>query len=354
MTHAPLLALTLGDPAGIGPELALLICRQWLQRGPEALGLPAMARLVLLGDTTPLQAAAQTTGSEMPERTLTLAELQGKGTHEIRGLLSATDAPVCVDFGLLPTAPAWGQPTAAAGAASHQYILQAIDWAVAGAVDAVTTLPITKATFHLAGVREPGHTEIFAHRTGTTDYAMMLYSDRLAVTLVTIHQSLRSVPGDLHTAEICRVTRLADALLARVRGRRPRLAVLGLNPHAGESGLFGNEESAIIAPAVEQLLRAGLDVEGPLSPDAAFTPRACQSYDGHIVMYHDQGLIPFKMVSVHDGVNVTLGLPIVRTSPDHGTAYDIAGRGQADPTSTLAALRLAARLAAGPGPQSEP
>jgi 4-hydroxythreonine-4-phosphate dehydrogenase len=174
---------------------------------------------------------------------------------------------------------------------------------------------------------------------------MLFYSPRLVVSFVTCHQSLRSVPDSLTVEGIRRVTALTGEALRRIRGREPRLVVLGLNPHAGEEGLFGNEEKLIIAPAVELARKDGWNVEGPIPPDAAFMPHVMSRYDGHVTLYHDQGAIPFKMISLHDGVNVTMGLPIVRTSVDHGTAYDIAWQGKANESSLISAIRLAAALA---------
>lgn len=335
----PLIAITMGDPAGIGPELCLRAC--------ESESVRVGARPLILGDRSVLKQVASRLGWALPPHTMALADLEAEAASpdRLRSRLAAEPTPLLIDFGLIDKPIEPGQPTALGGEASYRYFTTAIDWALGGVVDAVTTAPITKTTFQMAGIPEPGHTEILAHRTATADYAMMLYSPRLAVTLVTIHQSLASVPGALRTEEIVRITRLADQTLMRIRGQRPRLAILGLNPHAGEGGLFGREEIEVIGPAIEQLKSEGLHVEGPIPPDAAFMPAAVEHYDGHICMYHDQGLIPFKMVSLHDGVNLTLGLPIVRTSPDHGTAYNIAWQGRADDSSMIAAIELAARLA---------
>ena len=327
----PWVAITQGDPAGIGPELCLRVMHDPSVRD--------VCRPVLIGDDQVMRQAAAMLKLPPPQMTLTVdALLEGDG-------LGAMEAPVLVDCQMITAEVTPGRATRRNGEASLRYIEVAIAAARAGRVRAVTTAPITKATLHMAGIDEPGHTEIFAHRTGTTNYAMMLYSPRLAVSFVTCHQSLESVPGALTIDAICRVTDLTGRTLRRLRGAEPRLAVLGLNPHAGEEGLFGRQELEIIAPAVERSRAEGWQVEGPVPPDAAFMPQALERYDGHVTMYHDQGSIPFKMVSLHDGVNITMGLPIVRTSPDHGTAYDIAWQGKADPASMRAALRLAAGLA---------
>jgi 4-hydroxythreonine-4-phosphate dehydrogenase len=238
-----------------------------------------------------------------------------------------------------------GRPTRLAGQASYRYLEVAIAAARKRKVAAITTAPITKTTLKLADVEEPGHTEIFARQTSTANFAMMLYSPRIAVSFVTCHQSFESVPATLTTEDIVRVTELSAQMLRRIRGHEPALAILGLNPHAGEAGLFGRQEIEIIAPAVEQCRAKGLNVTGPIPPDAAFMPQALERFDGHVTMYHDQGSIPFKMISLHDGVNITMGLPIIRTSVDHGTAYDIAWQGKAEVTSMLSAVSLAAQLA---------
>jgi 4-hydroxythreonine-4-phosphate dehydrogenase len=236
----------------------------------------------------------------------------------------------------------------------------AIAYGLKDQVDAICTAPISKEGLRAAGYPYPGHTELLAHLMGARRFAMMLYSPTaraagggsqspttpFAVAFATLHCSLASVPGALRTERIVEVGELlAQYLRALGGGVRPRLAVLGLNPHAGEQGIFGDEEARIVAPAVRRLRRRGLLVEGPLPPDTAFTPRALARYQGHVCLYHDQGCIPFKMVAFDSGVNVTMGLGLVRTSPDHGTAFDIAWRGLCRPRSFYSAYALAARLA---------
>jgi 4-hydroxythreonine-4-phosphate dehydrogenase len=250
-----------------------------------------------------------------------------------------------LDTQTLEEAPALALPSEAGGLASYAAINLSIDEALAGRFAAVVTAPINKLAMSLAGVKQPGHTEIFIERTRTPHGAMMMYSERLAVGLVTCHQSLASVPGSLSTNAIVQTGRLLSTSVERIRGRKPRMAVLGLNPHAGESGLFGDEDLRVVAPAIRQLEEEGFIVQGPLPPDTAFTPAMLKRHDAHLCLYHDQGLIPFKMISFDDGVNVTMGLPFPRTSVDHGTAYDLAGRGVAEIGSMLAAIRLAAKLA---------
>jgi 4-hydroxythreonine-4-phosphate dehydrogenase len=253
-----------------------------------------------------------------------------------------------LDTGCLSQPPPLAIASRAGGQASYAAIDLAINESLAGRVHGVVTGPINKLSLKLAGIPFPGHTEIFGERTNAPHFAMMMYSERIAVGLVTCHQSLASVPASLDTDRIFQVGRLLADSVSLIRGRPTRLAVLGLNPHAGEHGLFGREESDAVEPAILRLREAGYDVEGPLPPDTAFTPKALTRFDAHLCLYHDQGLIPFKMLSFDDGVNVTMGLPFVRTSVDHGTAFDIAGRGVAHIGSMIEAIQLAARLAGRP------
>lgn len=308
------IAITIGDPAGVGPELALRACAD-----------PAVAALcepVVVGSRALLARVAQRLALPLPAR---------------------IDEPPVPGFD--PAAVEPGRIAAANGAAAAAWIDAAIAGCRAGRYAAMTTCPIHKQALHLAGVPFPGHTEMLADRCGVSGgEAMMLYSARIAVALVTVHQSLLSVPAALTPERIVRIGRQFAESLRRLRGRPPRLAVLGFNPHAGEGGLFGDEERAIV-PAVYELLQLGIDAEGPLPPDTAFTPAKRERYDGWLCMYHDQALIPFKALAFDEGVNVTLGLPIVRTSVDHGTAFDIAWQGSASHASLIEAVALAARLA---------
>ena len=325
-TSKPIIALTQGDPAGIGPEICL-----------KAIAVPAVldcCRPVIIGDRSVLEQFASHLDLGLPETVYSEIEVLDSG-----------DGPVLIDCGITDEKIEPGKPTRLAGEASYKYLEVAIEGAIGGIFDAITTAPITKTTLHLAGIKEPGHTEILGRLTDTENFAMMLYSPRLAVGFVTCHQSLRSVPESLTVENILRVTGLTRETLRRIRGREPRLAVLGLNPHGGEDGIFGLEDRDIVAPAVELARNEGWDVEGPIPADTAFTPSALERYDGHIALYHDQGAIPFKMISFHDGVNITMGLPIIRTSVDHGTAYDIAWHGTANVSSMVSAIRLAANLA---------
>ena len=315
VTARPVIAITIGDPAGIGPEIALKAAVD-----PAVL---AICTPVLIGNRALLQRVAQNVGLSVPDR---------------------IDQPIDAGFAADNVWP--GQIQAMCGAAAAA----SIDLAIAGCRDgryaAMVTCPIHKQALHAAGIPFPGHTEMLADRCGVTGgEAMMLYSDTLAVALVTVHQSLASVPASLHPQRIVRIAQQFAEALTRLRGKKPRLAVLGFNPHAGEGGLFGDDERAIV-PAVGELLQLGYDCDGPLPPDTAFTADRRRYYDGWVCMYHDQGLIPFKALAFDEGVNVTLGLPIIRTSVDHGTAFDLAWQGTARHESLVAAIRLATILAA--------
>ena len=321
------LALTMGDPAGIGGELTL---RAWLElrgNGPS---------FVALDDPNRLRALAHAMGLDV-----TLREVNGP---EDAAHIFPNALPVLPVRLAEPAVP--GRPSAANAPAVIASIEQSTRLAQSGAVGGVVTNPINKAALYQAGFSHPGHTEFLAEITGATNRpVMMLACPALRVVPVTVHASLRNAIASLNTDSIVEVTRITHHALIRQFGiAAPRLAVAGLNPHAGESGALGDEESTIIAPALARLRADGIDVSGPWPPDTMFTAEARARYDAAICMYHDQALIPLKTIDMHHGVNVTLGLPIVRTSPDHGTAYDIAGKGIAAPTSLIAAIQLAGRL----------
>ena len=227
-----------------------------------------------------------------------------------------------------------------------EYITRAVEMALHGELAAIVTCPISKSLMYRAGYHFEGHTQLLSHLTNTSDYVMMLAGERLRVTLVTIHCPLRDVPGLLKEDDILKtITITAKALMEDFGIRVPRLAVAALNPHAGEEGLFGTEEQEIIQPAIKRARKEGIDIEGPFPSDTLFHKAASGSFDAVVCMYHDQGLIPLKLLHFSDGVNITLGLPIIRTSVDHGTAYDIAGTGIADPSSLKAAIRMAVVMA---------
>jgi len=227
---------------------------------------------------------------------------------------------------------------------AYRSLMHGVEMAMSGAVEAIVTAPLNKAALNLAGIHENGHTEILAKATNSPSYALMLTSKRLTCAFVTCHQSLASVPGSLNTGRVLEVIGLLDEALLSMRGKQPRIGLLALNPHAGEDGLFGREEIEVLMPAVEAARKSGFQISDPIPPDTAFLPEALPRYDGYVCLYHDQGGIPFKMLSFEDGVNTTLGLPIIRTSVDHGTAFDIAWQGIASHSSMVAAVELAVQL----------
>ena len=322
------LALTMGDPAGIGGELSL---KAWLALRKTG------STFVLLDDPERLERLARHMGLAVPIRTV---EDAASAVAVFRSALPVWPVP-------LSAIPVPGRPDGANADAVVASIEQATKLALAGEVGAVVTNPINKAALYQAGFAYPGHTEFLAALTGASgQQIMMLASPMLRVVPVTVHASLRDSIAMLTSEMIVAASRTTAAALRRDFGiASPRLAVAGLNPHAGEQGALGSEETTLVQPAIDTLRADGIDVSGPWPPDTMFTAAARARYDVAICMYHDQGLIPLKTLDMDHGVNVTLGLPIVRTSPDHGTAFDIAGKGVADPTSLLAALELAALLA---------
>jgi 4-hydroxythreonine-4-phosphate dehydrogenase len=326
------LALTLGEPAGIGPDIAIAA---WLRR--HEFNLPPF---YLLGDRDFIAARAKLLGLDVRLADATAASAAA----------TFADALPVVSTGHTITAQP-GRPDASSAPAVIASILQAVADVEAGRASAIVTNPISKSVLYRAGFSHPGHTEFLAElapRDGKTPMpVMLLWSPALAVVPVTIHVSLRDAIAQLSSQLITATARIVVAdMRARFGLRHPRLAISGLNPHAGEDGSIGTEEQTIIAPAIAVLRNEGIDVRGPLPADTMFHPAARATYDCAICMYHDQALIPIKTLAFDDGVNVTLGLPFVRTSPDHGTAFDIAGTGRANPSSLIAALQLAARMAA--------
>ena len=325
----------MGDPAGVGPELCL-----------RALADPGVRRLcapVLFGNLSVLERVDKATRLPLPEGIRIIRPARGGADW---GNLGAKDSAVLVDCEVAACASLEpGKVNAACGAAAYSFIETAIHEALAGRIAAVVTAPIHKEALRLAGVPHPGHTEIFTTLTGAARSCMMLWSPALSVSMVTTHIGYAEVPARLSVKRIRDVIELTAAALATLNGRAARLAICGLNPHAGEHGLFGQrEEECFIEPAVAQARATGIAIEGPLPPDTAFTTQRRQQFDGIVTLYHDQGHIPFKMLAFEDGVNVTLGLPIVRTSVDHGTAFDIAWQGVASPTSLIKAIECAVRL----------
>jgi 4-hydroxythreonine-4-phosphate dehydrogenase len=329
------LALTLGEPAGIGPDLALTI---WQRRAeldippfyiiaePDFLG----RRAAQLGLRIPIERATAATAATAFRSALPVAALD------------------------LPITAKPGKPDSSSAPAAIEAIRRGVADVMAGSAAAIVTNPVAKNVLYNSGFAEPGHTEFLARLAQESSGkvlrpVMMLWSPELAVVPVTIHLPLREIFKQLSIELVVETGRIVARDLRRRFGLvRPRLAIAGLNPHAGEAGTLGDEDRAIVAPAVATLVAEGIAVRGPLPADSMFHESARASYDAALCMYHDQALIPIKTLAFDHAVNVTLGLPFVRTSPDHGTAFDIAGTGTADPTSLIAALRLAARLAASP------
>jgi 4-hydroxythreonine-4-phosphate dehydrogenase len=329
------LALTSGEPAGIGPDITI---KAWLRR--NELKLPPF---YLRGDRDFLSGRAVALGLKIK-----LADVRAEDAFG-----TFADALPVVSTGHAATARP-GQPDGTSADAALASIRQAVADVVAGRASAVVTNPIAKNVLYRAGFRHPGHTEFLAElaATGgdTPQPVMMLWSPALAVVPVTIHLALRDAIAQLSSELIASTVRIVVAdLKTRFGLANPRFAVSGLNPHAGEDGSLGTEDQTIVAPAVKTLRDEGIEIRGPLPADTLFHDAARKTYDCAICMYHDQALIPVKTLAFEDAVNVTLGLPFIRTSPDHGTAFDIAGTGKANPSSLIAALRLAARMAATQG-----
>jgi 4-phospho-D-threonate 3-dehydrogenase / 4-phospho-D-erythronate 3-dehydrogenase len=326
----PRIAVTMGDPAGVGPE----VCLRLLADGEIARECVP----IVFGDMAILQRVARAAGLPLDAPVIDRTEWPTR--H------GAIDRPMVADLQAVDGESVQaGVVSAATGRAGFTYVERAIEAALAGEVAAVSTAPLNKEAMHAAGIEYPGHTEIFADRTKAPRSCMMQYSEEITCTFVTVHVGYRDVPRLLTKERILDVIELTAEGLASLRGRQPKLVVLGLNPHAGEHGLFGDrEEERIIIPAIEAARARGHDIEGPLPPDTAFLPWKRKATDAFVCMYHDQGHIPVKALAFDTAVNTTLGLPIVRTSVDHGTACDIAWQGKANPSSLFSAVRLALRL----------
>jgi 4-hydroxythreonine-4-phosphate dehydrogenase len=323
----PRLLITLGDVAGIGPEI---VARAWPQLQP-------LCRPVVVGDPEWVQRGAAVAGSSVKVRPVEHPSQAEPNSYIIPCLAATTQD-------LSRVTP--GKVSAEAGRAAYDFLCHAIDHTLAGDADGIVTAPLHKEGLRAAGLKYPGHTEILAERTGVREFAMVLAVPGLAVAHVTLHMALRDVFGNLSVAAVLETAHLLDKLLTRLLGRRPRLGVAALNPHASDGGLFGDEELSVIAPAVEAARSQGLEVSGPWPADTLFVRAREGAFDGVVAMYHDQGHIALKLLGRGRAVNISAGLPIVRTSVAHGTAYDIAGRGVADAGSLVEAARVAALLAA--------
>ena len=338
MTVLPKIALTLGDVAGIGPEVVARACAD-----PRVV---AACRPVIVGHPELVRRAIAQAGIAIEN-----VDVAQPDDSPPLGKIACWNPPDASQE-VVDVSP--GHNDACAGRAAYEYLIAAAKAALAKQVDAITTAPLSKAALHLAGLKYPGHTEILAEVCGVRDFGMMLFLPSggavksphgIGVVHVTLHTSIRNVPDLLTMAGIAEKIELIDGFLRRVGCPSPRVAVCALNPHAGEEGIFGDEESRIIAPAVQTVLGRGrVNVTGPLPADTLFRRAAAGEFDAVVAMYHDQGHIAFKLIGFQSAVNVTLGLPIVRTSPSHGTAFDIAWQRAADPSGMIEAILIAAKL----------
>jgi 4-phospho-D-threonate 3-dehydrogenase / 4-phospho-D-erythronate 3-dehydrogenase len=323
----PILGITMGDPAGIGPEVVT-----------KALAHPEIrenCRPVVIGDARAIEKALVLTGVPLHLHTVTDPQECGR-----------SDCIDVIDLANIPADLPIGRVDAQAGKAAYEYVARAVAYAMNGTIRAIVTAPLNKEALNLAGYHFPGHTEILAHLSGVQHYSMMLVGPALRVIHVTTHVSLRHACDLIRKERVLRVIRLADSALRQMGIVEPRIGVAGLNPHAGENGLLGEEDAAEIEPAIQEARTSGLAVTGPLPADTIFHRAVSRGeFDIVVVMYHDQGHIPLKTLDFEGGVNVTVGLPFIRTSVDHGTAFDIAGKGLADSRSMREALLLAARMA---------
>jgi 4-hydroxythreonine-4-phosphate dehydrogenase len=328
----PRLAISMGDPAGIGPEVILKAAAALAGRR----GAPS---IVVIGDLAAMRAAAERfvnvpVPHEWHPGETPLRPASGISVFSVSKLSARALRP--------------GNPSIEGAGAAYDYIVTGARMAMRGEVDALVTAPISKHWMNRAGHHFPGHSELLAHLARARLWSMIFAGTDLTIALVTVHMSLASVPSSLTQRNVLETIRLLAAHLRAIGIARPRIGVLALNPHAGEGGMFGDEEARVIAPAIRRAQRAGIDAFGPLAPDTAFIrPSGAFNFDAAVAMYHDQGLIALKTLDFDRAVNVTLGLPFIRTSPDHGTAFDIAGRGIASPSSMLAAIEYASRAAAG-------
>ncbi|TWT59071.1 4-hydroxythreonine-4-phosphate dehydrogenase 2 [Thalassoglobus neptunius] len=342
-SNVPYVALTMGDPAGVGPEVIAGVLA-----APETASL--QARLIVVGDSQRLERAFKLIGETLPiVRCESIEEAKQSSVSEDGSRVVACWNPSTSDLSQVQD----GTIDAQCGAAAYDWLVAATEAAKSGIIDGIVTAPLSKAALHLAGHHYPGHTEILAERCGVTDFAMMLYLPQgeivrsefgLGVAHVTLHTSIASVPGLLSQSAVSEKIELIHRFLKRIGAETPRIGVCALNPHGGEGGLFGNEENEIIAPAVEESRKKGIDANGPFPADTLLQRAVAGRFDGVVAMYHDQGHIALKLIGFQKAVNVTLGLPIVRTSPSHGTAYDIAWTNQVDSGGMKEALRVALQL----------
>nr|WP_206738893.1 MULTISPECIES: D-threonate 4-phosphate dehydrogenase [Rahnella] len=318
----------MGDPAGIGPEIIIKALAEGELSGTPAVVVGCAAtfrRILALGIT--------------PAAELRIIDDVSQA-HFAPGVINVIDEPLADPQTLVP-----GKVQKEAGDLAYRCVKRATELAMAGHVQAIATAPLNKEAMHSAGHIYPGHTELLAKLTGSRDYAMVLYTDKLKVIHVTTHIALRKFLDTLNAGRVETVIQMADTFLRRVGYENPRIAVAGVNPHAGENGLFGDEEIRIVGPSVEKMKAKGINVAGPCPPDTVFLQTYEGMYDMVVAMYHDQGHIPLKLMGFYDGVNITAGLPFIRTSADHGTAFDIAWTGKAKSESMAISIQLAVQLA---------
>jgi len=319
------IAITMGEPGGVGPEVIV----KALQGGKTG----KLFTPVVIGNADVMRKAVKMTG--LPVRIRTVSDISGIKTEpghiNVLDIRSSLSEKKCA-------------PSKSAGSAIIKYIEKAVELAQDNEISAIVTAPISKESLKMAGAEWPGHTEMLADLTNTKDFAMMFASKKLNVILSTIHIPLKDVPKHINEKLVLRTIRLARRGTGMLGIKDPRIAVAGLNPHAGESGIMGTEEIKAIVPAITKAKKEGINASGPYPPDVVFHKALNKEFDMIVCMYHDQGLIPFKMLAFETGVNVTVGLPVIRTSPDHGTAFDIAWKNKADPSSMIGAIKLAAMM----------
>jgi len=324
----PVIGITMGDPSGIGPEIILKSFTD---------AEISKSRIVVIGDFNIMESAYDLLG---------ISSFSLRRIKKVSDCTYQSDVLNIFDLNLLKTDQLQpGKVNAASGSAAFESLRKAIELAKNNEIDAIATAPLNKEAIHLAGHHYAGHTEILAELTGTEDYAMLLYDKKLSVIHVSTHIALLEAVTGLRKERIEKVIQLAEYSMKRLLGRSPRIAVAGLNPHAGENGLFGDEEIREIIPAIKNMKANGFNVDGPVPPDTVFLKAVNGMYDVVVAMYHDQGHIPLKLLGFSTGVNITVGLPFIRTSVDHGTAFEIARTGKASEESMVQAIKLAVKLA---------
>ena len=324
----PIIGITMGDPAGVGAEI--------IAKSFDTDQLHGQCRALVFGDAIRLQEACEIVGSDQKIRTISAP---GEARFE-RGTID------CVDLKVIGAGVEFGRVQSICGEAAYRYVERAAQAALAGEIGAICTAPLNKEALHKSGHMFPGHTEMLAHLCGVDEVSMMLTAPGLRVIHVTVHIGLIDAINKIEPGLVFRTLERAQKTLNKIGIERPRIAVCGINPHAGENGLFGNrEEETKLVPAVEKAQAMGWDVSGPLPADTLFFRAIRGDFDIVVAMYHDQGHCPVKVLGIESGVNITVGLPVIRTSVDHGTAFDIAGTGKADERSLLEALRQGAELA---------